>query len=82
MDRLGRLNPRIVSNNKQAIAFGESGDFVSLFGANTVDSPQKNKITIPVQPAFRGESASSSICCKSITANNYGFRILRITCID
>lgn len=82
MDRLGRLNPRIVSNNKQAIAFGESGDFVSLFGANTVDSPQKNKITIPGQPAFRGESASSSICCKSITTNNYGFRILRITCID
>ena len=82
MDRLGRFNPRIVSNNKQAIAFGESGDFVSLFGVNTVDSPQKNKITIPAQPAFRGESASSSICCKSITTNNYGFRILRITCID
>ena len=82
MDRLGRFNPRIVSNNKQAISFGESGDFVSLFGVNTVDSPQKNKITIPAQPAFRGESASSSICCKSITTNNYGFRILRITCID
>jgi len=82
MDRLGRFNPYIVSNNKQAIAIGASGDVVSLFGANSVDSPQKNKITIPARPAFRGESASSSICCKSITTNNYGFRILRIKCID
>jgi hypothetical protein len=82
MDRLGRFNPYIVSNNKQAIAIGASGDVVSLFGANSVDSPQKNKITIPARPAFRGESASSSICCKSITTNNYGFRILMIKCID
>jgi hypothetical protein len=63
-------------------AIGASGDVVSLFGANSVDSPQKNKITIPARPAFRGESASSSICCKSITTNNYGFRILMIKCID
>ena len=82
MDRLGRFNPYIVSNNKQAIAIGASGDLVSLFGANAVDNPQKNKITIPAQPAFRGDSASSSICCKSITTDNYGFRILMIKCID
>lgn len=85
MDRLGRFVNSIVSNTSSLIAFGSfdpTGDVVTVFGKFTADSPQKNKITIPAQPTGRGDSASASICCTSITTNNYGFRILRISCID
>ena len=87
MDRLSRFNASIAANSSNLFAFSVYGgtvygDTVTLFGKTIIDSPHKIHITIPARPSFMGESRESIICSTSIAANGYGFRVIRIKCVD
>jgi len=71
----------IMLNLQGDLSFNSLG-VCAFIGRSSIDSPQKIKPTFTKNPNFTGESINSVLSVYPIASNNYGFRILRITCID